>query len=326
MRTRTIGRYTAGNPGPLLICLGAMHGNEHAGVKAIELMIKMLEVEPITNPSFSYQGEFIGLIGNLEAYIINQRFITRDLNRSWTPHNVAEVLSAAPETLLHEDEEMRELYELVRQLIDENPNRKIIILDLHTTSSTGGIFGIPNEDPESYELARHLNAPVILDMMKGIRGSTLNFFTRENFDADLTTVVFESGQHLDPLSVNRAIAGITNIMAHIGAIDRNDIENQHNEILAAYSKDLPHVTRLVSKFFIEDITKFRMLPGYENFQPVQQGEHLADYDGEKVYAAIDGRILMPLYQSQGEDGFFLVQDVDTSAELLPARDEVESKR
>ena len=124
MRNRIIGRYTAGNPGPLLISLGAMHGNEHAGVKAIELMIKMLEVEPITNPSFSYQGEFIGLIGNLEAYIINQRFITRDLNRAWTPHNVAEVLSAAPETLLHEDEEMRELYELVTQLISENPNRK----------------------------------------------------------------------------------------------------------------------------------------------------------------------------------------------------------
>ena len=44
---RIIGKYTQGLPGPLLVCIGGMHGNERAGIRAIDLILKMLEVEPI---------------------------------------------------------------------------------------------------------------------------------------------------------------------------------------------------------------------------------------------------------------------------------------
>jgi len=52
---RIIGRYDGAERGPLLICTGGIHGNELAGVHALTLMLKMLEVEPITNESFSYK-------------------------------------------------------------------------------------------------------------------------------------------------------------------------------------------------------------------------------------------------------------------------------
>ena len=32
---RIIGRYEGNEPGPLFLCIGAMHGNEPAGVQAI---------------------------------------------------------------------------------------------------------------------------------------------------------------------------------------------------------------------------------------------------------------------------------------------------
>ena len=52
-----------------------------------------------------------------------------------------------------------------------------------------------------------------------------------------------------------------------------------------------------------------MKEGYENFQKIEKGELLAEQNGEKVYSEWDAYIFMPLYQSQGNDGFFVVQDV-----------------
>ena len=80
---RLIGTYEGKEGGPLFICLGAMHGNEPAGVKAIEMVLKMLEVEPIRNADFVYRGVMIGLIGNKKAYAEGKRFVDKDLNRSF---------------------------------------------------------------------------------------------------------------------------------------------------------------------------------------------------------------------------------------------------
>ena len=52
-----------------------------------------------------------------------------------------------------------------------------------------------------------------------------------------------------------------------------------------------------------------MSPGYDNFTPVQKGELLAcDRLGE-INSHRPARIFMPLYQSVGTDGFFLVREV-----------------
>ena len=53
---------------------------------------------------------------------------------------------------------------------------------------------------------------------------------------------------------------------------------------------------------------FAMYPGYRNFQVVREGDVVArDVTGEIVLRE-SGRMLMPLYQEQGEDGFFLVRE------------------
>ena len=55
---------------------------------------------------------------------------------------------------------------------------------------------------------------------------------------------------------------------------------------------------------------FVMHPGFKNFQPIAKGELLASDKNGEIKAKQDGRILMPLYQKQGEDGFFLIQTVE----------------
>ena len=52
-----------------------------------------------------------------------------------------------------------------------------------------------------------------------------------------------------------------------------------------------------------------MDPGYENFQAIEIGEKLGTDHQGPVTSPLSGLILMPLYQEQGGEGFFVVQSV-----------------
>jgi succinylglutamate desuccinylase len=305
---RVVGRYQGAKKGPLLIVIGAMHGNEPAGVNAINLMAKMLEAEPLSNPEFVYSGTFLGLIGNLKAFKQKKRFIKKDMNRMFTQAIISKIANTDIDDLEDEEKEIKELIHLIDEEIKKNISDKVILLDLHTTSSTGGIFSIATDDKKSIEIAVELHAPVITGMLKGLQGTTLHYFTRENLNLDITPVTFESGQHNEDLSVNRAIAAITNCMRTIGSVNGEDVENKHDKILQDYSKSLPKVVTLKQRYAINPEDQFKMNPGYTNFQPIAKGEVLAFDKRGPVKAPYDGRILMPLYQEQGEEGFFIVQD------------------
>ena len=312
---RYIGEYTEGKKGPLLICIAGMHGNEPAGIKALELMFKMIEVEPLTNPSFEFCGRLIGLRGNLKAIEKGERFIETDLNREWTPDNVARIKSTPPDQLQHEDLEVFEILSIVEQEIATYQPDKVVLLDLHTTTAFGGIFTIATDDPESVRIGIELHAPVIKGMLKGISGTTLHYFNNDNFEPETVAVCFESGQHDEHLSVNRAIAAITNCMRTIGCVRADDVENRHDALLIEYSKDLPKVAELIMCHRISRGDDFKMIPNYKNFQEVKEGELLAYDRRGPIYAEADGRILMPLYQKQGDDGFFLIRAVEAFEEV-----------
>lgn len=293
----------------MLLAFGSMHGNEPAGARAIELVYKMLEVEPITNEDFKYRGSFVGMIGNIQAIEAGERYLDRDLNRSWTLENALRVMSADIRHLQHEDLEMRQIIDTVHGLIAELRPSKIIVLDLHTTSSYGGIFTLPTDDQESLAIAKELYAPVIKGMLHGIKGTVLHYFNTANLGVPTTALAFESGQHEEKLSINRAIAAIVNCMRTIGAIEPDHVEHQHDKILVEYSKSLPKVAELVTKYGIKNGGAFVMKPDFKNFQSVEKGQELAYDDDQLVLAPDDGLILMPLYQKRGEDGFFLIREV-----------------
>ncbi len=306
---RIITKYIGDQKGPMLLVFGGMHGNEPAGAKAIEMVSKMLEVEPITNKNFYYKGSFIGMLGNKQASQLSERYIHRDLNRSWTVENVHRVTSTDIEKLEAEDLELREIIDEVHALIAEYAPEKLIVLDLHTTSSSGGIFSLPTENPESLSIAKQLHAPVIKGMLQGIQGTVLHYFNTKNMGIETTAIAFESGQHTEALSVNRAIAAIVNCMRTIKSIDPSHVEHEHDDILIEYSKSLPKVAKLVAKYSVKEDGKFKMRPDYKNFQRIKKGEKLAFDDAEEVSSPEDGLILMPLYQKRGEDGFFLVKEI-----------------
>lgn len=304
---RVLGRYTGAEKGPLLVVFGAMHGNEPAGVKALEMMLKMLEVEPVTNPDFRFKGRLLGLIGNVRAMQAGKRFIQRDLNRQWTVDNVTRIRQTPATELEAEDLEIKEVLALIESEIADYQPTKLVVLDLHTTTAFGGIFSIPTDEEESIRIALELHAPVVKGMLKGIRGTSLHYFNNRNFEIETVAVCFESGQHEEELSVNRAIAAITNCMRTIGCVDGVHIENRHDYMLIEYSKDLPKLAELIEIHSIAPEDDFEMMPNYRNFQEIKKGEWLAKDRKGKILSSINGRILMPLYQKQGEDGFFLIR-------------------
>ena len=73
LENRLIGVFEEGHRGPLVFMIGGIHGNEKAGVKALEYLIKMLEVEHITNEAFRFRGRLIAFKGNLQALSILAR-------------------------------------------------------------------------------------------------------------------------------------------------------------------------------------------------------------------------------------------------------------
>ena len=127
---RKIGEYEGTKSGPLLIILGAMHGNEPAGVKAIKQLFLLLGNEPIINPGFVFNGKVVGLIGNLKAFENNVRFMDKDLNRQWKKEHVNQLKSTKKE-LVNEDLEMLEILDTINSEVDHFKPSKIIILDLH---------------------------------------------------------------------------------------------------------------------------------------------------------------------------------------------------
>ena len=306
---RIIGVHEGKKNGPLLICFGAMHGNEPAGVKAIDLVLKMLEIEPVKNPNFEYNGTFLGIIGNLQAYKKSVRFIQNDLNRQFREIKVKKI-RPIPEDLLKDEElELIQVIRLVETSIKKYQPNKIIVLDLHTTSSHGGIFTICKQKEEIIKLAMGLHAPVVLGMLEGLKGTTLHYFNTENMGVNTTALTFESGQHEEEKAINRAIAGIICCMREIKAVRPEDVENYHEKALKDISEHLPVITTLIDRHEIEEGEVFQMKPGFTNFQKVNKGELLANNQNGNIYSKEAGRILMPLYQSQGEDGFFLIKDI-----------------
>ena len=302
---RIIGRFSGTEKGPLFICLGGIHGNEPAGVHAIARFFRELEAAP----GLSFRGVALGLKGNLGALKRGTRFIRRDLNRIMTPETVAEIGEKSKTVLTEEWLELRELLDHIREEMEISRPDSLVLLDIHTTSADGGVFSIPADYPESLHLALHFHVPILKGMTAGLDGTSLSFFTPSYWGVPCRAVAFEAGQNDDPQSVMRAVAAIKNGLKAAGCIPEDGMPNPEDRLLLEYAEGLPTVSELVCVHHVHPGDGFSMRPGYVNFQAVAEGEHLADDQNGPVLAPAGGLILMPLYQSQGTNGFFLVRAV-----------------
>ena len=97
-----------------------------------------------------------------------------------------------------------------------------------------------------------------------------------------------------------------------GLVDESELPqiDVYRDRLRRASRNLSGFMEVRHRHPIEPADEFAVEKGITNFQYIRAGQLLAhDRDGE-VQAVEDGRILLPLYQGLGSDGFFIARDVN----------------
>lgn len=299
---RIIGEYGNYNDGKLIIIFASIHGNEKAGFYALERLFKFF-----TDEKINFKGKIIGLIGNMSAFELNQRYIHKDLNRQWYPSKITK-LSALPFGLLNtsEDIEQKQLLDFIQTILHKQEDKQdILLIDLHTTSAKGACMTLTNSNKKSVEYAKMIPSPVIDKMTSIVNGTTLEYFDL----LGLPGIAFEAGQHDEPESIDRSFTAIISIFLKLKVIDSKyeNIFADEIEKLRIYNEKLPYVSEVKHHHLINEDDNFEMKKGYINFQKVYKGELLAKDKFGDIFCHIDGLILMPLYQKKGSDGFFIVE-------------------
>ncbi|MCP4203494.1 MAG: hypothetical protein GY769_16370 [bacterium] len=296
-----MGRFGDAASGPTLIVLGAVHGNEPSGYKAMLSLFSRFVETPV-----KLRGSMVGLVGNRQALTESVRFCEEDLNRLWLPDRVARIRVA--ENLSGEMAEARDLYLEIERVLTESDG-PVYALDIHSTSGAGPSFVVLDDSLPNREFALELEVPMVLGIEEELEGTLLDYLNARG----VRTAGFEAGQHDDPESVERAEAAIWVAMRASGVLGRNceaDVDRASRR-LAASGRGLPHLFEVRHRHAIRPNLVFQMHPGLKGFQAIAEGEELAIESGASVRAPQAGLLLMPLYQAQGEDGYFVIRPVKT---------------
>lgn len=295
---RVVGQYRGTRPGPLVVFIAGLHGNEPYGVAALERLFHALESE--TPPC---RGEVLGLAGNITALNSGLRYLVSDLNRSWTRRRIAAIRTRQRDD---EEREQLELLETIEQAL-RGRESEAIVLDLHTTSSDSVPFFTLGDTLRNRKFARKLELPLVLGIEEQIHGALLEYLNARG----PITVGVEGGRHDDPASIDFHEHVLWIALVEAGCIEPDNVPrySERRAALAGARGSLPPVFEVRARRAVKPEDGFVMRPGFQNFEVIHEGQPLADDVDGVVVAPENGRIFLPLYQDLGDDGFFVVRSV-----------------
>ena len=287
-------------PGPSLVVLGAVHGNEvcgaHAIVRAIDdlthgrlrLLRGRLTLVPVANPLAFAQATREG---------------QRNLNRRFLPQ---------PDPQDYEDRITHQLAPLLAQ--------HEVLLDLHSFHTPGDPFAMVGprnnsgaREPfaraaEEMALARALGAQQVVegwlevyDRAAGLRGELpddegigTNEYMRSQGGYAVT---IECGQHEDPEAIDVATRAIHGALAHL--------ELAHVPAPPRFAGAAARLKDVVLRESPAD----RLAQDWHSFDAVQAGDVIAHRaDGTPVAAPYDGCVLFPHPEAEvGQELFYLAE-------------------
>jgi hypothetical protein len=302
---RLIGELDGGTSGPTVLCVGGLHGSEPAGAIAAERFMEVVsEYEP------RLRGRLVAIRGNPPALKHDMRYVDVDLNRIWDPDLVAQIVATPPEAgEPAEFEQLRELHALLHSETEAARGR-VYVLDLHTTSSPSPpfIWHVPGAGQS--ESLTDYGLPIVFDPMHRVSGTLAGYAAAAGHES----LVAESGPHDLPEAVDYHMAILWITLVRAGCLDEEAVAAEFKcarDLLEEARGDAPLLNTIVQHHKIVDGDGFRMRPGYSSFDPVGQGQVVADDRDGEVPAAAAGRILMPLYRPPCEDGFMVVTELDS---------------
>ena len=327
-----IGWVQGSSEGPLLLCIGGLHGNEPAGVRALEALIGQVRAR-----RSSLTGDLVAVVGNSSALAAGRRFMSYDMNRAWSPGQVdrsrigpageATEPVVGAETLARPGPSRRGVHPLTRRrisrsspedaemvrmlhLLDVVSARRrgpVYVLDLHTTSGRGGTFTTTSNLPRNRGFAMEIPVPLVLGLDEHLEGTLLGFLDELGY----TTTGCECGQHEEPRAVMRARAAVWLAIRAAGLLPETAVPEARRsyKTMRAARDHLPRVFETVYRHPVTPEDCYRTRPGFGNFELIRAGQIVGDDRRGEVAVPLSGRLLMPLYQELGDDGFFVVREV-----------------
>ena len=316
-------------PGPTVINVAAQHGNEPAGAWAAQQVLDQLARRGLP------RGRVAARIGNRAALARGVRHQGHDQNRMWgqppppsgpdadehhalaawlTPlmaseRAVAERSSRPASGGSHEVRSQQSepatgpasAAERRGNLPDSLPfsaaeASPAVILDLHTTSAGGPPFALATVTPANHHLGIALPFPLVFGLLEGVPGTLAQWAATQGH----ASLAVEAGQHDDPQAVAIHTHALWVLLHHLGCTD--------DPVSPLAGLPGPAMMRVVHTHHIKAGDDFVMRPGFTSFQPVEVGTLLAHDRHGEVRAPHSGRLLMPLYQASGREGFFIAQD------------------
>lgn len=298
--SRFIGQVIGEQKGPTLIFFGGIHGNEPAGVKALENLFKKLDKD-----SFRIRGALVGIRGNIPALLQGKRFLDQDLNRLWTEENIAVIKNKSISELEAEEIELLEIEQLITEML-ASYYPPFYFIDFHTTSSKTLPFITINDALINRKFSRQFPVPIILGIEEYLEGPLLSRMNKLGY----LSLGFESGQHNEEAAVKNSIAFIWLTLVFSGVVTKQDVldfDTHYEQLKSSANKDSSFY-EVVHRQELKKNDEFSMLNGYESFQKVTKGTLLAIQNREKISVEEDTILFMPLYQQQGAEGFFLIKN------------------
>ena len=292
---RIIGNYHSGETGKTIILMCGIHGNELSGKKALKKMFNYLE-----NNKIDVRGNIIGIQGNLKAIEKKERYIDIDLNRIWKKNIINEIKKGKIKDQ-HEYKELKKIHEIIDIIIKKKKKKNIIIIDLHNTSSASGLFSVIN-NTNDLKIASAIKIPIITKLFSKVKGSFSQYYNSKN----ISTIVFEGGAIGDPASIYNHEMGIFRILEKMKIIKKEDVPDFIGKKLTTNNDNNTYKVKYIHQ--ISENDNFLMKPNVTNFQVIKKGEILGYDNNGDVLSPFDGKILMPLYQEQGNEGFYIIQN------------------
>lgn len=306
--------FASPQAGKRLLVLGAVHGNELAGMKGIQRVLAEIEAGQLAIAKGSVT--FVPITNPL-AHERKQRNGDRNLNRNLGPTDTPQEF---------EDHIANWLCPLMAQ--------HEVLLDLHSFQAVGKPFVMvgPKDNTGSLEPFTHAAEEEAMALCLGVdrfvdgwlstyargvanrRARMGDTMTRQqSLDADPRygigsteyfrstggyALTLECGQHEDPQGPEVAYRAIINTLAHLGLIDRPAPAPTKNiEALSIYE--------VIDRLHVDD----NFSRAWQSFDVLKQGDLIGTRaDGTQVIAETDGYILFPNAKAGvGQEWFYLAR-------------------
>lgn len=278
-------RFTGPAPGPRLLFLGGVHGEERPGSAALERLAGEL-----ADGRVRLQRGTVELIPRVNAAAFERGVhqVEENLNRIVRRHE-------APAS-----HEQRLANALLPHL-----DAADAVLDLHGAPAPSVPFAfLDDESPENRAWAEDLGLPFLLTGWPALYAGAGTVTTTEYAQArGKRALTVEAGQNDDPAAVEAAYACALRTLAHFGLT------------APVAPAGTPRLLRFTRMFTREREGAFAK--DWKNFDAVKKGEPLARYaDGEVLVSPADGVVVMPFAQANAGDEWLYLAEPDTTKDRM----------